>query len=184
MDWNSPQGVLRRGMSLERDGYTFYIQAADRASDERGAAMFRDLAGQEVDHLKLLLAQHQALEAGNDWLPYKEAMGQPFELDPSDPQLPGQEPPQEYQLPVFTTDREVSLESDLAAIDFGLETEDITRDLYARGAEQTDDGRAREAYEFLVDQEERHYELLHNTREYLGENQTWWDSDEYPFFIG
>ncbi len=184
MNWNSPKGILRRGMSLERDGYKFYMQAAERASGGRGAAMFRDLANQEVDHLKLLLAEYEALEQDGDCLPYDEAMEQAFDLDPADPDLPGEEPPEEYQLPVFTAERDVSLEGDLAALDFGLETEDITRDLYLQGAEEADDERAREAFEFLVEQEERHYELLDNTREYLSENQTWWDSEEYPFFIG
>lgn len=183
MNWNSAKGILRRGMSLERDGYKFYMQAAERASGGRGAAMFRDLASQEVDHLKLLLAEYEALEDG-DWLPYDEAMDQIFDLDPADPDLPGEEPPEEYQLPVFTAERDMSLEGDLAALDFGLETEDITRDLYLQGAEEADDERAREVFEFLVEQEERHYELLDNTREYLSENQTWWDSEEYPFFIG
>lgn len=184
MDWNSPKGVLRRGMSLEREGYKFYMQVAERASDPRGSDMFRDLAHQEVDHLKLLLVEYQALDEGGDWLPYDVAMDQDIDLDPVDPDLPGEEPPAEYQLPVFTPEREVSLEGDLAALDFGLETEDITRTLYAEGAEQTDDERAREAFGFLVKQEEHHYELLDSTREYLSENETWWDSEEYPFFIG
>lgn len=184
MNWNSPKGVLRRGMSLERDGYKFYMQAAERASDERGAAMFRDLANQEVDHMQLLLAQYKALDSGEGWLPYDEAMEQPFDLDPADPDLPGEEPPEEYRLPVFTPERDVSLEGDLAALDFGLETEDITRDLYAKGAEETDDEHARAAYEYLVEQEEHHYRLIERTRNYLSDNQTWWDSEEYPFFIG
>jgi rubrerythrin len=47
-----------------------------------------------------------------------------------------------------------------------------------------DDPHAREAYEFLTKQEAQHYRLLQNTLDYLTENQTWWDSDEYPFFIG
>lgn len=184
MDWNSPKGVLRRGMSLERDGYNFYMEAAERASNERGAEMFRDLAEQEVDHLRLILAQYQALDSGSHCLPYQEAMDQPFDLDPAAPDLPGEEPPEEHQLPVFTPERDISLEGDLEVLDFGLETEDITRDLYVQGAEETDDERARETFEFLVDQEERHYELLQNTREYLADNETWWDSEEYPFFIG
>lgn len=184
MDWSSPRGILRRGMSLERDGYRFYVEAAERASDERGAAMFRDLASQEVDHLRLLLAQYRSLEGSERWLPYEEAMDQEFDLDPADPDLPGEEPPEELQLPVFTPDREVSLESDVAVLDFGLETEEITRALYARGAKEIDEEHAHEAYRFLVEQEERHYRLIQNTREYLAENQTWWDSGEYPFFIG
>jgi rubrerythrin len=78
----------------------------------------------------------------------------------------------------------VSLEGDIAALEFGLETEEISRELYAQAAQGTDDARAREAYEFLTHQEEEHYRLLQNTLEYLAQNQTWWDSDEYPFFTG
>ena len=32
MDWNSPLGVMRRAMQIERDGYKFYNEAAERAS--------------------------------------------------------------------------------------------------------------------------------------------------------
>jgi rubrerythrin len=169
-------------MSLERDGYSFYTRAAERASDDRGTAMFLDLASQEEDHLRLLLAEYRALEEGRGWLPYEEAMQADFPLDPADPDLPGEEPPE--PLPVFTPDREVSLEGDIAALEFGLETEEISRELYAQAAQGTDDARARAAYEFLTHQEEQHYQLLHNTLEYLTQNQTWWDSDEYPFFTG
>lgn len=182
MDWNSPKGILRRGMSLERDGYQFYTQVAERASSERGKAMFLDLAMQEVDHLRLLLAEYRALESGEGWLPYEEAMAQDFDIDPADPELPGEEP--EDPMPVFTPDREISLGGDIAALDYGLETEKITRDLYNQGAETTDNAEAKKAYSFLVQQEEKHFELLHKTKEYLTENETWWDADQYPFFTG
>jgi rubrerythrin len=182
MNWNTPQGVLRRGMSLERDGYNFYTLAADRASGERGRAMFLDLASQEKDHLRLLLAEYRALDEGKGWLSYEEAMQADFPLDPTAPDLPGEEPPE--PLPVFTPDRDVSLEGDIAALEFGLETERISRELYAQAAQETDDAHAREAYQFLTHQEEQHYQLLQNTLEYLTQNQTWWDSDEYPFFTG
>jgi len=182
MDWNTPQGVLRKGMSLERDGYNFYMEAAERATAERGKVMFRDLAKQEEDHLRLLLAEYRALESGEGWLPYEEAMAQTFELDPAVPDLPGEEPPD--PLPVFTPEREISLEGDIEALKYGLETEDISRDLYAQGAEESDDASARKAYEFLIGQEENHYQLLQSTLDYLTKNGTWWDSEEYPFFIG
>jgi len=182
MDWNSPQGILRRGMTIERDGYNFYTLVAERASNERGKAMFLDLAAQEEEHLRLLVSEYRALEEGKDWLPYEEAMKQTFPLDPANPELPGEEPPD--PMPVFTAEREVSLEGDIAALEFGLETERISRELYAQGAKETDDARARQAYEFLIHQEEKHYQLLQNTHQYLSDNQTWWDDEEYPFFIG
>ncbi len=182
MDRDTPLGILRRGMSLERDGYRFYTQAAERASSERGRRMFLDLAAQEVDHLRLLLAEYRALEEGQGWLPYKEAMATDFPLDPAKPDLPGEEPPE--SMPVFTPDREISLEGDVAALEFGLETERISRELYAKAAEEAEDPLAKEAYEFLTRQEEEHYRLLQNTLEYLTQNQTWWDSEELPFFTG
>jgi rubrerythrin len=169
-------------MSLERDGYNFYTQAAERASSERGKAMFLDLAAQEEDHLRLLLAEYRALEAERGWLPYEDAMETDFPLDPADPDLPGEEPPE--PLPVFTPEREISLKGDVAALEFGMETERISRELYAEAAQGTDAAEAQQAYEFLTGQEEQHYRLLQNTHEYLTQNESWWDSEEYPFFIG
>lgn len=182
MDWNTPQGILRRGMSLERDGYRFYTLAANLASDKRGKAMFNDLAAQEVDHLRLLLAEYRALEEGRGWLPYEQAMASALPLDPENPNLPGEEPLD--SLPVFTADREVSLGTDIAALEFGMETENITRALYAHAAQSAADPNARTVYEFLTHQEEEHYRLLQNTHDYLAQNKTWWDPEQKPFFTG
>lgn len=183
MDWNSPLGIVRRGMSIERDGYRFYMAAADRASDEHGKEMFRDLANQEVDHLHLLLVEYKSVQAGAGWIPHEEAMAREMDIDPGNPDLPGEEPPAE-DAPVFSPARECSLEGDIEALECGMETEVIARELYVTGKLQTEDEHAREAYQFLIEQEERHYELLENTRDYLSDNQTWWDSSEMPFFIG
>ena len=54
----------------------------------------------------------------------------------------------------------------------------------AQGAKEAENDLARQTYKFLVDQEEKHYQLLENKLAYLSQNQTWWDSEEYPFFIG
>ena len=169
-------------MSLERDGYNFYTQAAERASGERGRAIFLDLASQEEQHLRLMLAEYQALDEGRGWLPFQEAMEADFPLDPANPDLPGEEPAE--TMPVFTATREISLEGDVAALEFGMETEQISRDLCAQAAQAAVDPNARQAYEFLTEQEDEHFRLLQNTRDYLTQNQTWWDSVELPFFTG
>jgi rubrerythrin len=181
VNWNTPKGILRRGMSLERDGFSFYTAAADNASDEPGRRMFLDLAAQEADHLRLLLVEYRSLEAGRGWLPYQEALAVDLDVDMAHPDLPGEEPPDPPA--VFTRDRETSLEGDIAALEYGMETERISRDLYAQGAQDAA-LEAREAYAFLVEQEEGHYRLLQSTHEYLTQNGTWWDTGEYPFFIG
>ena len=105
------------------------------------------------------------------------------DFDPADPDLPDQEPPAE-DAPVFSPTRECSLEGDIEALECGMETEVIARELYVQGMLTAEDEHAREAYQFLIEQEDHHYELLENTRDYLTDNQTWWDSTEMPFFIG
>ena len=68
MDWNSPLGILRRAMQIERDGYKFYNEAAERAVGERGQNMFRGLAADEEKHLRILLVEYRALESGQGWV--------------------------------------------------------------------------------------------------------------------
>ena len=91
MDWNSPLGILRRAMQIERDGYKFYNEAAERAVGERGQNMFRGLAADEEKHLRILLVEYRALESGQGWVDPTQALEKEFELDPANPDLPGEE---------------------------------------------------------------------------------------------
>jgi len=182
MDWNSPLGVLRRAMQIERDGYNFYTEAAERAIGERGEEMFRGLAADEEKHLRLLLIEYSALESGQGWIDPTQALEQDLDLDPANPDLPGVEYPESS--PIFTPARQPSLEGDVAALEFGMETEQLSYDLYKSAAEGQADPSAKQAYDFLAREENRHYALLQSSRDYLVDNQTWWDSEQLPFFTG
>ena len=182
MDWNSPLGILRRAMQIERDGYKFYNEAAERAVGERGQNMFRGLAADEEKHLRILLVEYRALESGQGWVDPTQALEEEFELDPTNPDLPGEEYPEPW--PIFTPARESSLEGDIAALEFGMETEQLSYDLYNKSAKEQTDPAAKQAYKLLAKEENRHYEILQSSRDYLVDNQTWWDSEELPFFEG
>ena len=65
-----------------------------------------------------------------------------------------------------------------------METEKLSYDLYCKSADEATDPAAKQAYEFLSREENRHYEILQNSRNYLVDNQTWWDDEQLPFFIG
>lgn len=189
MDWNSPLGVLRRAMQIERNGYRFYIDVAERAVSERGKEVFRGLAADETNHLHLLLVEYEALESGIGWLDPDEALEQKLDFDPANPDLPGEEYPE--PMPIFAPARVPrlgrgvpSLDNDLAALEFAMETEQMSYDLYKTSAEEQPDQAAKEVYEMLAREENRHYVLLQNSRDYLLNNQTWWDTEELPFFEG
>ncbi len=182
MDWNSPLGILRRAMQIERDGYKFYIEAAERAVGERGKSMFRGLADDEEKHLKLLLIEYQSLESGRGWIDPATALEQELDLDAANPHLPGEEYPEPS--PIFAPARQPSLEGDVAALEFGMETERLSYDLYKSAAQEQAEPAAKRAYELLAKEENHHYEILQSSRNYLVDNGTWWDSEQLPFFTG
>jgi len=182
MDWSSPLGVLRRGMQIERNGYRFYIDAAERSVADSGKEVFRGLANDEEKHLHLLLVEYRSLESGKGWIDPTLALEVEIDFDPASPDLPGPDYP--GPLPIFSPDRVPSLDNDIAALEFALETELMSYELYKSSAADQDDPAAREAYEILAEEENRHYELLQSSRDYLANNATWWDAGEMPMFEG
>jgi len=169
-------------MGIERDGYRFYTEIAEMAASPQGRDMFLKLADDEALHLKLLLIEYRSLESGQGWIDPTKAIKQDLELDPANPVLPGEEYPEKF--PIFTPAREHTVENDIAALEFGMETEHLTYELYHGQAQAASDPAAKQAFEFLAREENRHYKLLQNTRDYLAQRHTWWDSEELPFFEG
>ena len=170
--------ILRRALHLERGSYNFYNHAAEQASHARGQSLFLSLAAQEARHLRLLLAEYRALEAGQGWLPYEAALQADFAMNPANPDLPGSEIME--TVPLFTAKREISLSGDIAALKFGLATERTASELYVQAAGRADDPLARQVYEYLIEREKIHYDLLQRTLDYLIQHHAWW-GDEPPF---
>ncbi len=178
--------VLRRAIKGEWDGYHFYVEAAERSADPAGQGTFRSLAGAEEEHLHLLLVEHQSLSTGQGWMDPDEAMTREIEVDITKP-LPGEEfaLPAESPFAATWAAYEVDgLSGDLAALEFGMEMERDFYKMYQEAAEQAEDLLARQAYEFLMKEENKHFKLLRDAYDYLSDNEHWWDDWELPFFEG
>jgi rubrerythrin len=65
-----------------------------------------------------------------------------------------------------------------------MEIEERAYKLYEKAGAAASDPKAKEAYVFLVEEERRHYQLIENAYSYLSDNETWWDAEQAPFFIG
>lgn len=179
--------VLRRAMENERDGYRFYMEASERSADPAGQGTFRNLARAEEDHLHLLMVEHQSLSAGQGWVGPEEAMARDVEMDITKPLFPGEElaPQEESPFAATWAAYEVdSLTGDLAVLEFGMEMERQFYELYQKAADQTENALGRQAYEFLMEEENKHFKLLQEAHSYLSNNKHWWDDWEQPFFEG
>ncbi|MDY7042043.1 MAG: ferritin family protein [Chloroflexota bacterium] len=184
-DTNSALSILRRAMKGERDGYRFYVEASQRSADPAGAGTFRNLANAEEDHLRLIFVEYQSLSAGQGWVAPEEAMAREVEVDIAKP-LPWEEA-ESKETPFSATwaAYEVDgLAGDLAALEFGLDMEKKFYKMYQEAAAQAEEPQARQAYGFLMKEENKHYKILQDAYDYLSDNKHWWDDWELPFFEG
>lgn len=178
--------ILRRAVENERQGYHFYQEAAARADDARGKAMFESLGNDETRHLHLLLAEYQSLQKGEGWIDPQDALEREIEIDVSQPLFP-----EEQMAPVAfpweeASDREWDeLQTDLAVLRFGMEMEERFYEMYkAALGEAAPDSRPASAYRFLMSEENCHFTLLQDAHNYLAENEVWWDDWQRPIFEG
>ncbi len=179
--------VLRRAMENEREGYRFYLEASERSPDPAGQGTFRSLARDEERHLALLLVEFNSLNAGQGWVEPEEAIARQVEVDIAKPLFPGEELAPQEKSPfeaTWATYEVEGLAGDLAVLKFGMEVEEKFYKMYEKAAAETDDPLGRRAYEFLMEEENRHYKLLQDAHDYLSDNKHWWDDWEKPFFEG
>lgn len=65
---------LQKIIKSEAEGYSFYLAAAKFVKDEKGKKLFRQLAKDELGHLKALKSLSIALEKEGKWLEYEKAV--------------------------------------------------------------------------------------------------------------
>jgi rubrerythrin len=179
--------VLRRAMENEREGYRFYLEASERSADPAGQGTFRTLASDEGRHLAILLVEHHSLSTGEGWVDPEEAMARQVKVDITRPLFPGEELTPQAKSPFEATWAAYEIEQlagDLAVLEFGMSIEEQFYKMYEKAADETDDAVGRQAYQFLMKEENRHFKLLQEARDYLSDNKHWWDAWELPFFEG
>jgi rubrerythrin len=179
--------VLRRAMENEREGYRFFLEASERSTDPAGQGTFRTLASDEEKHLALLLVEYDSLTTGEGWVAPEEAMTREVEVDITGPLFPGEELSPQEKSPfeeTFAAYDVGELAGDLAVLEFGMKVEEQFYIMYEKAAAETDDPLGRQAYQFLMKWENRHYKILQDAHDYLSDNKHWWDDWELPFFEG
>jgi rubrerythrin len=143
--------ALDLAIQTERDGREFYMRAAERSADGEGKVLFISLAADELEHLRLLESQREALATEGQWLP-------PSKLDE-------QTPPEKAEgVPLFSRERLAenvsAYTSDLSALRMAFLIEKDAVAFYTRAAAETEDRDGKEMYGRLVEMETEHQRIL------------------------
>jgi rubrerythrin len=166
--------ALEKAMEVERKGKAFYEQAAQHVQDPMGKSVFETLARDEVEHLRLLQAEFEAIEQQQEWIELDEAKV-------CEPHGPLKVFPEASTAPLVLPEAA----SDLDALQIAMKFEQDGYDSYIRAATETDDPKGKMVYEFLAEQENAHYVFLQKTYDYLVSEGAWYfDEQEFPMFDG
>jgi rubrerythrin len=163
MTTSAAVNALQQALELERSGYRFYTEAAERTQDAKGSEMFRSLASDEVMHQQIIERQIDALSQGGRWVLPEGARD--VQVDLSVPLFP------EGKLELEKAIQPDA--SDLEALLFALKIENDSFKLYTEQAKAAQDPNARQLYEYLVDAERTHFNLLMLNYESLASNTGW-----------
>jgi len=155
--------VLQQALELEQRGQEFYTQAAGRTMDSTGKEMLLSLAGDEGLHQKVLQRQIDALTQGEGWVLLKDIPE--VDADLSTPLFPAGK---------VELDKAIRPDaSDLDALLFALKIENDSFALYSEQAQKAADPNAKRLYEYLVDAERTHFNLLMSNYESLNSQAGW-----------
>jgi rubrerythrin len=165
---DSALAVVRRAIHNEITGQRFYSDAAYRCIDPWAKEVFDTLASEEEEHTRLLLLEYEALTTDGRWIDLDTALTSNVEVDITRFRFSEEEPAEDLFPPQRSVEQAVDRRADdLAALAFGIRMEQRAIGLYGDAAETEADRAAREAYQFLVEEETRHYHQLRSHWERL-----------------
>jgi rubrerythrin len=159
------QKALETAIKMEKTGYDLYMKAAQKTSNKLGRSTLEAIAVKELDHIK-------AIEEFSE-----KNIGKAIEsINPKDKK--------DYVRVVMDKfakylDENITKDSDLekaykAAMGLEKSSYNIYKDLFSKSG----DPRSKKFFEFLMGEENSHYELLSETLEYLNNPKDWYREKE------
>lgn len=167
-EMQSALAVIRRAIQNEIAGQRFYHDASFYCVDPWAKDVFASLAREEEKHTHLLLVEYQALETSGRWVDLDVALRSRAEVDITRITFSDDEPAGELFPPQWSVREAVDRRADdLKALAFGVEMEQQAIALYEEEAARSTQPAAQRAYQFLVEEETRHYHQLRGQWERL-----------------
>lgn len=155
--------ALNQAACNEKETRQFYLEAAERTTDQRGREMFLSLAEEEEKHLRIVQAQYETLNDGGEWVVFEETACDVADLEET----------------LLSEGRRALRKeakpdaSDLDALLFGLQIENNSYEFYRKAAAETTESAGKAMYEYLALAERGHFNVLMLNYEHMVNTGTW-----------
>jgi rubrerythrin len=165
--------ILDRAIAFEEEGMRFFQDRASNAAAALERRVFHSLAQDEAGHKAYLLRLKEDLLRTSDMesLQHDEhAHRGPREI---------------FETALGSVDDPLNPESEeLEILRGAMEVERRGYRLYSDAAERVESPRAKALFRHLAGEEQNHFQLLHNTYEYMSDPEVWHGYDESPMLDG
>ncbi|MCX6651621.1 MAG: ferritin family protein [Methanomassiliicoccales archaeon] len=152
--------ILAAALSVEEFGIGFYHRFNECVRDEKGAALLRGLARDEVQHKEHVLREMRRIAPGTDPSTVRPSMS-----------LLGVAPEIAFRFP---PDSCLALEDEIAAMETGINVEVNSIEMYRNAVVMVEDVGAKALLERLTHIEEGHRELLEKNLDLLRDEGAWY----------
>ena len=164
-DMENIQEALGTAIGMEKSGYDLYIKAAQKTSNKLGKTTLEAIAAKELDHIRAIeeFAENNFGKAIESIHPKNKIDYVRSVMDKLEKSL----------------DENISKDSDLEkAYKVALELEKRSYELYKKLNAESKNSQAKKFFEFLMGEENTHFELLTETLEYLNDPKDWYREQE------
>jgi len=168
---------LNTALKTEQDGRAFYLEAARRATNPLAKSVFTHLAAEELTHIEVIQKFYDELKESGTC---REAESGLKTSEKSQARLKNVFEKACRDIDQVVTGDTASLE----AYQKAMEIEQQAYDMYKKLLETSGDCMAHQLYEFMMEQENRHYVFLKETYDYLENPGDWFLREEKPLFEG
>lgn len=155
---------LRIALKTEMEGFGFYNEAASMITDEKGKNVFKHLASEELDHMKVIFGIVKSVEDGKGWIGYEDAVGVDYTKGGG--------------LPIFPEENEMidrlrTNETEVNAVQIALDSEEEAVRFYSEMLKEASSDAEKEVLAKLLEMEKGHFDLLRWEKDALM-NMGWW----------
>jgi len=159
--------ALKVALNNEKNEHEFYLKNAERTNNSVGKAMFKQIAGEELEHHERLKQLHENWEKEKKWpetvpLKVKETVVKNIFKE-------------EAQKAPKTAKGDAD---DLKAVRVAIEFEGKGAEYYAHLRDQVSDPKEKAFFNLLANIEHEHYVSLKDTEEYMTDPVSWFRKKE------
>ena len=159
--------LVKEAMRLEVVGRGFFLYAAEVTENELGKKMFRRLADDEVEHMRVFGEMFTSMTGGDEWKKFVKS---------EDSESAGIIDGLKERMSGAAKEKRAG---DLEAIRIGMELERKAIAFFEKFRNETTVAETKEIAEKIRDQEEGHYELLQAQYDSVHKSGFWLDSAEF-----